>query len=321
MRMKTLFTTAAVLMLVTACDGSSTPNRVVGELSSDRIELSARVSESIVEIAFGEGDEVLAGEVLLRQDPARASAVLGEATASVAQAQARLEELVRGPRREQISAARANLDGAKKDLIFRQTEFARARDVHERGLASAETLDRANAALDAAKANVRLREAQLEELLSGTTVEELAQAESALKQAEARHEVARVDVERHIITAPTNGTLDTRLAELGETPSAGEPLLVMLPDDQVYARIFVPEDLRVHVVSGTEATVYVDGLTAPIEGRVRWVSAESAFTPYFALTERDRGRLSYMAKVDLLYTERRLPDGVPVEVEFLLEDR
>ena len=42
---------------------------------------------------------------------------------------------------------------------------------------------------------------------------------------------------------------------------------------------------------------------------------EAAFTPYFALTERDRGHLSYVAKIDLDVDGERLPDGVPVEVE------
>ena len=71
---------------------------------------------------------------------------------------------------------------------------------------------------------------------------------------------------------------------------------------------------------GTSALIYVDGLEAPVKGRVRWVSSEAAFTPYYALTERDRGRLSYVAKVDVAESRERLPDGVPVEVEFLLDE-
>ena len=47
---------------------------------------------------------------------------------------------------------------------------------------------------------------------------------------------------------------------------------------------------------------------------------EAAFTPYFALTERDRGRLTYLAKIDIDDRSERLPDGVPVEVELLLPE-
>jgi HlyD family secretion protein len=46
------------------------------------------------------------------------------------------------------------------------------------------------------------------------------------------------------------------------------------------------------------------------------VEAESSFTPYFALTRHDRGRLSFVAEVTLPDDGQRLPDGVPVEVTF-----
>ena len=70
-----------------------------------------------------------------------------------------------------------------------------------------------------------------------------------------------------------------------------------------------------HVTPGKAATIHVDGLATPIPGRVRWVAAEAAFTPYYALTERDRGHLTYLAKIDIDDDRERLPDGVPVEVD------
>ena len=58
----------------------------------------------------------------------------------------------------------------------------------------------------------------------------------------------------------------------------------------------------------------------PLAGRVRWISSDAAFTPYYALTERDRSRLTYAAKVDITEEHSRLPDGVPVEVELLVDE-
>ncbi|MDJ0938299.1 MAG: HlyD family efflux transporter periplasmic adaptor subunit [Woeseiaceae bacterium] len=308
---------AALAFTIAGCNGGEDPGRVVGELASDRIELTAEVAEPITEIAVDEGVEVSAGTPLVYQDAERARARLSEAEAALAQATARLDELVRGPRREQIDAARANLDGAERDLVFRQAEFERAREVHARELASPESLDRARALLDSAEANVDLRHAQLQEMLAGTTVEELAQAENAVRQAAARRDSTLVDVDRHTIRAPTDGITDVRLFELGERPNPGQPIMVMLGGRQPFARVYVPESMRVRVSTGLAARVYVDGLDEAIDGRVRWVAAEAAFTPYFALTERDRSRLSFVAKVDLVGVEERLPDGVPVEVEFL----
>jgi HlyD family secretion protein len=318
MKNKTLL--ALSLALIAACGDGESPYRVVGELTSDRIEITSETSEPITSIAVSEGEPVQAGQVLIEQDGRRAAARLAEAEAALQQAQARLDELVRGPRKEQIDGARANVEGANQELDFRQAELARTREVHARGLASPDALDRAQSALDAAQASLKLRLAQLEELLAGTTVEELAQAEQAVQQARARRDAANVDLERHTLRSPVDGIADARLFELGERPNPGQPIMVILGGRQAYARVYVPEAVRVHVNAGTGARIHVDGLDAPLEGRVRWVSSDAAFTPYFALTERDRGRLSYVAKVDITEQHDRLADGVPVEVEFLVGD-
>ena len=317
MHAKSSLVIAAAAFLIGACDDSNSVRRVVGDLASDRIELTVEASEPIVEILVAEGEAVIAGQLLLRQDATRAMARLAEAIAALAQAQARLDELVRGPRQEQIAAARANVQGAIRALEFRGAEYERTKKIHEQQLASPDLLDRAKAALDAARANLDLRRAQLQELLAGTTVEELTQAEQALRQAEARRDYLQVDVERHEVRAPVAGIVDSRLFEPGERPASGQPVLILLGGVQPYARVYVPEAIRVNIGPGTAAQIFVDGLEEVLDGRVRWVSSESAFTPYYALTESDRGRLSYLAKVDLVGRRDRLPDGVPVEVEFL----
>jgi len=317
--MKGLFMTLLAACALIACSPADDINRVVGELASDRIELTAEFSEPIIEIIVAEGEAVISGQKLLRQNNARATARLADAEAQYLQSKARMDEMLRGPRSEQITAARATVEGATQDLDFRQSEHSRISEIHQRGLASTEALDRANAALDASQATLKLRLAQLEELLAGTTVEELAQAEQAVNQAAARRDAVRIDLDRHLLVAPVDGVVDSRLFEEGERPGIGQPVLVMLGGEQPYARVYVPELLRVQITPGTQARVFVDGLDAPIAGQVRWIASESAFTPYFALTERDRGRLSYIAKVDIIDERDRLPDGVPVEVEFDLD--
>ena len=317
--MKEVFIILIAALALTACGAQDDSHRVVGELASDRIELTAEFNEPVVEIIVAEGAAVLSGQPLLRQDDARARARLAEARALYLQSKARMDEMLRGPRSEQITAARATVEGATQDLDFRQSEQLRVNEIHQRGLASTEALDKANAALDASQANLKLRLAQLEELLAGTTAEELAQAEQAVNQNAARRDAAQIDVDRHVFVAPVDGVLDSRLFETGERPGIGQPVLVMLGGEQPYARVYVPEQLRVQIATGTKARIFVDGLDTPIAAEVRWISSESAFTPYFALTERDRGRLSFIAKVDILEQRERLPDGVPVEVEFELD--
>ncbi|MGB5256151.1 MAG: HlyD family efflux transporter periplasmic adaptor subunit [Woeseiaceae bacterium] len=316
-----LATWLLLALLVSACTAPQEAHRVVGELASDRIELTAEFAEPVVAFEYAEGASVKAGDTLVRQDTTRVAARLAEAAAALAERQARLDELLRGPRSEQVAIARANLEGATRELAFRRSELQRIRDVHEKGLASAELLDSTQAALDAAAANRQMALATLEERLAGATVEELEQAEQALQQAAARKDGVTLDLERHTLRSPVDGVLDSRILEVGERPTPGQPVVIVLGGEQPYARVYVPEELRVRVSPGSEARIFVDGMDTAIAGRVRWIASEPAFTPYYALTERDRGRLSYTAKVDIAEKRDRLPDGIPVEVEFVEQGR
>ncbi len=308
------------LLTLVACDSPDAAHRIVGQLESDRIEITAEVSEPIVERAVIEGQPVVAGQLLITQNTARIESRITEARANELQARARLDELIRGPRKELIIAAQANVRGAKDELEFRETDLDRAQQVHELNLASSDLRDRARAARNSAKANLENLQARLDELLTGTTPEELRQAEEALSQADARIASLQIDLERHSSVAPIDSIVDSLLFEVGERPAIGQPMAILLSGQQPYARVFVPESMRVHVMPGTSAKIFVDGLDDPLAGKVRWVASEAAFTPYFALTEHDRGRLSFAAKVDVLNADTRLPDGVPVEVELLIGD-
>jgi HlyD family secretion protein len=89
----------------------------------------------------------------------------------------------------------------------------------------------------------------------------------------------------------------------------------MLADGTPYARVYVPEDRRSRFTSGTHVAVRVDGVAQTLAGVVRYVSAEAAFTPYYALTQEDRTQLSYLAEIDITDpSARELPSGIPVQV-------
>jgi HlyD family secretion protein len=63
-------------------------------------------------------------------------------------------------------------------------------------------------------------------------------------------------------------------------------------------------------------TVHVDGVAQAFAGVVRFVATEASFTPYFALTQRDRSRLSYLSEIDLTGPGALdLPAGIPLEIE------
>ncbi|HVN41082.1 MAG TPA: HlyD family efflux transporter periplasmic adaptor subunit [Myxococcota bacterium] len=292
----------------------------VGTLERDRLELIAEASEPIAEIRVREGDVVPAGALLLRLDDTRFAALVAQAEGARDRAAARLAELRRGPRREEIAQGRARLAGAQGSLATAQSDLARTKELVASGVASPALLDRDRAAFDQALAQRDASKAALEAMERGTTAEELAQAEGAVDEAESALADVRLRASRLEVRAPVAGRIDALPFKLGERPPQGASVVVMLTEGAPYARVFVPEALRVRVVPGVKARVHVDGVKEPFPAHVRTVASEASFTPYHALTERDRGRLVYVAEVDLEGDgAMALPTGVPVQVEFLLD--
>jgi HlyD family secretion protein len=288
---------------------------MVGTLERDRIELKVESDEPIVSIHVSDGQTVAAGELVLVQDPSRAQARLAQLVGSRDQAAGRLAELKRGPRPELINEARAKLDAARAQRINALANLERTRGVFDRGLSTEERLQREETRYRTTLAEEKAATEELERLLNGTTVEELQQAIGALDAAEARVTAAELDLARTRLLAPGAGTVDKVLYQVGERPAPGTTIAVLLSADRTFARIYVPEHLRARVVPGVAMDVRVDGVDKPLEGRVRWVSADASFTPYFALTEHDRSRLSFLAEIDI-EDAQDLPSGVPLQASF-----
>lgn len=304
-------------LLAAGCDGNGNGLPAVGTLERDRIEVVAEARETLVSVDVKEGDFVHEGDVIARQDPARLKIQVEQARAARDRAQARLAELVRGPRQEDIDEARARLAGARSQRTTDEKEYERVADLVKRGLASSSDLDAAVARRDTSRAAASEAAARLAALVDGTTREELDQARAALEESRAALADAELGLDRLTLRASRDGRVDAIVYKRGDRPAAGAPVVVLLADQAPYARIFVPEPVRARVETGLTAKVRVDGVDGSFDGVVRRVSSEAAFTPYYALTERDRGRLSYVAEVTLTgESARKLPSGLPVEVDF-----
>ena len=310
---KWLLTLLLIITLV-ACNNAEV-TYMVGTLERDRVEVSVESNEPIIAIHVTDGQMLKTGDLILEQDPARLEALLAQQTALRDQAAGRLAELERGPRSETIREARAQLESAQASTINAAANLVRAKEIFERDLSSQATLDFATTSWKTATAAEKAASESLDRLLNGTTIEELQQAIAALGAAEAGISQIQLNIERLKIYAPVDGMLDKRLYQLGERPQIGAVIAVILDSARTYARIYVPEPIRASVQPGKQLDVRIEGHARVITGTVRWVSADATFTPYFALTEHDRSRLSYLAEVDVPDASD-LPSGVPLEVDF-----
>ncbi len=303
--------------LACAEDLSNLP--ALGTLERDRFELVAEADEPVLEHVVREGDHVAAGALLVRQGGGRVAAQADRARGARDEARARLDELEHGPRLEQIAEGRAQLAGAEGALRTATHERERAEQLAQADFASRARLDQARMSFDAARAARDAAHARLAALETGSRGEQIARGQAALEAAEASLAEAELRRERLELRTPRSGIVDALPFEPGERPPPGATLVVLVADGPPWARVHVPEPVRTQLRPGTRARVRIDGYAEPFEGRLRSVSHEPAFTPYFALTQHDRSRLSYLAKVDVISPEAlELPAGVPVEVTFEL---
>jgi HlyD family secretion protein len=285
----------------------------LGSLEWDRIALVAESSEPIVRLAVAEGARVVAGDILLELDTRRQDARIAQATASLAEAEARLAELAHGARIETIDAARATLARARAAQRDAETEYERVVELRSRELVAAALLDQALAQRDQRRAETTAAEAQLQELTAGTRPEQIEQAAAAVDTAKAVLHELNLTRERLIVRAPRDGIVDALPFDPGHQPPAGAEVVSLLVGDAPYARVFIPEPLRAQVKPGAEFEIRVEGIDTLFAARLRSVRSEPSFTPYYALAGDDASRLVYRAEL-LLEGEAAaaLPAGLPL---------
>ncbi|WP_204112419.1 HlyD family secretion protein [Shimia biformata] len=305
-------TLSAAIPLLDSCKGGD-DGLALGIVERERVTHIATMSEIITELPVEEGSEVERGDVLVRLDDTIQRSNLSLAEAELSSARANLDKLQAGPREEEIAIAEARVKGAKAALADAVATVKRNTVLAARDAVSQARLDTDLARQDAAQAELDSAREYLRELKNGARPEDIRIAETAVAAAQAKVQVERRRLDDLVVTASRDGVLDALPWNLGERVSAGSPVAILLAGERPFARVYVPEPYRVKVHEGITLQVRVDGIDEPLQGTVRWISAEPAFTPYYALNQTDRARLMYLAEIDLPDAAATLPSGVPAQ--------
>lgn len=305
---------ACAAMLLAGC--AKPPPQALGTLEFDRIGMPSPAAERIVAIDVHEGEQVVAGRVLLKLDPTHTQAELAAAQAQAQHARDALAELEHGPRPQDIAQAKANLAAAQAEAREARAYYARLAPLKDKNYVAAADLDRARAAAGNADGKTKAAQAALDELLAGTRVEQIAQGKAALAAAEADVAAQQALFDKLVVVAPRDARVDSLPYRLGDQAPVGAPLAILLAGDAPYARIYVPESLRTNVHAGDALRVFVGSSGKALDGKVRMLRSEPVFTPYYALIGDDAARLSYLAEVELGADASGLPAGLPVRVEW-----
>ena len=301
-------------VLLAGCQNEEIASDAVGMLESTRVELSVTNSAKVAKVLAADGQLVEKDAIILTFEDEDIRQSIKQAQAVKARLTAALEDKQRGTRAEVLDAQRYLVQGAEQQWDFAKKEYQRVSALADRKLVSSEKLDQAKSALDQSAAQFESAKARLLELKNGTVSAQIRQAEAAVDEAQASIDLLAWHQNQRVVRAPQAGRIDKVLYEVGEQPPTGAVVAVMLADQQAYARVYISEVNRIQWSVGKTVYVKIDGLTQLKEGRVRWISSEPLFTPYYALTRYDRGHLSYVAEIDIKDTIDKLPNGLPVEV-------
>jgi len=287
----------------------------LGSLERDRIAHTATVNEVVVALPIAAGQQVTKGQVLVELDKTQQLAQVARANAELLKAQANLTKLQNGARPEEVAVALSKVTGAKASLLESETDYKRIQKLAKKHLSSQATLNKALAKRDENSANLQSAQETLKKLTNGTRVEDLAIGKAQLNAAQAVLASEKKKLKDLTITATRDGILDNLPWNLGERVTMGSPLAIVLAGKAPYARVYVPETYRVKIKVGQILPVHIDGLTKTISGKVRWIANEPAFSPYYALNQKDRARLMYLTEVQLPESQQNLPNGLPAQVE------
>lgn len=304
---------AAVCSVLAGCQRSAEP--LLGTLEWDRATVQAEAAEPVLRIDVAEGDRVQAGQVLLQLDARRTQASLDGADAEWRRSRASLAELQHGARPETVEASRAALQRAETTQANAERERQRVAALARDNIVSPQALDTAETALHTARADADNRRAQLQELLHGTRVEQLDQAQAAVDSADASRRRLQLTLDRLTVRAPRDGRIDALPFRLGDQPPAGAVVASLLVGEAPYARVFVPASRRAALDAKTVYRVHVAGVPQAYEAQLRSIRSRPDFTPYYALTGADASRLSYRAELLLRGDVAALAAGLPVTVD------
>src|SRR5215208_3200407 len=135
----------------------------------------------------------------------------------------------------------------------------------------------------------------------------------ALRAAEAAVAQAETRLARRRVTSPANAKVQDVFFRAGEVVNAGQPVLSLLPPQNLRLRFYVPEPLLATLSLGQAIFVTCDSCPAGLEAKISFISREAEYTPPVIFSEQERAKLVF--RVEARPTSPlNLPLGLPLSV-------
>jgi len=304
---------AFIAALFSGCSETNAPV-ATGYVEGDYVFVAPVESGRIARLTVRRGQRVTAGEVLaelVADDVVNARA---EAASRLREAEARLENLLIGKRREEIAVTEATLAAARADLAEAESNYRRQMELVERKVVSEATADQARSRRNQAQARVLQVEAEIVVARLGARPQEIEAARRAVEAAGATLAQAEWRLGERTLKAPSDGIVDDVVRHMGETAGPTAPVISFLPDGARKIRVYVPEPMLARVSVGARLSFGCDSCAAGLEGRVTYIANTPEYTPPVIYSVETRQKLVVLIELALEGDAARLAPGQIVDV-------
>jgi len=185
-------------------------------IAHHKVQVGSKIAGRVSWIGVEKGDRVKRDQVVVRLEDREYRAQYDQAKSAYDGAQARLQELERGSRPEEIDRAKADVERAQADVQTADAQLKRTQGLVREGVAPAQSLDDAKGRSDSARANVAALTKTYELIRLGPRQEQIDTARSEAARAKAATEYAKTILDATEIRVPGNGTILERNVEQGE---------------------------------------------------------------------------------------------------------
>jgi HlyD family secretion protein len=265
--------------------------KVNGRIEGDIITAATRIPSRVEKIYFKEGDSVKTGQLLVMLSSTELEAQKRAATALIEQYS------------YELKSSRAQAKKATKDRIKREKDLNRMQNLFNKRVISETQLEDYQLAYSIAISDER------------SAFDNVSVVREALQRAKAQLEEVDARLSDTRIIAPIDGTIVTKIANIGEVLSIGSNIALIVNLDALYLKAFVPEPQIGKVRLNLPAQVYVDAYpNKPFPAIVRYISSRAEFTPKEVQTQEERVKLVYAVKIYLDENpEHMLTPGMPAD--------
>ncbi len=233
-------------------------------VQGNQVQITPQLAGTVVAIAADDGMRVEQGQLLVQLDPADTGVALQQAEANLA----RTVRQVRGMYRS-VEGAQAELNARQVSLKRARDDFARRKDLAATGAISNEELAHARdelAAAEAAVAGSRETFERSRALVDDTVVA----TQPDVQAAAAQLRQAWLNNARAGIVAPVAGYVARRSVQVGQRVQPGNPLMAVVPAEQMWVDANFKETQLRHMRLGQEVELRSDlyGNDVKYKGRI-----------------------------------------------------